>query len=235
MRVTRNYMSALLSGNNSVNGSNSLLQRALSRSSKSRRSSRSSLLNQVNSSGNNVFGTGTIKNTANTQKLYYNMKYHAGQVADYADKLTSNDKNSLFAKAKESGDTSEIVSTIKGFVSQYNSMMQNLQESGGRADNSYITQLNSASGMKSSELASCGVRRNYDGTLTIDEKKLAAADIDTLEKVWGDSTGFPARAATWADAVESSAERNMKAQVSNTYSNLFNNYGSSGNYFNYFR
>lgn len=235
MRVTRNYMSALLNGNNSVNGSNSLLQRALSRSSKSRRSSRSSLLNQVNSGRNDIFGTGAIKNTANTQKLYYNMKYHAGQVADYADKLADTAKSSLFAKAKESGDTAEIVSTIKGFVSQYNSMMQNLQESGSRADNSYITQLNSVSGMKSSELASCGVRRNYDGTLTIDDKKLAAADLDTLEKVWGGNTSFPSRAATSADSVESSAERNMKAEVSNTYSNLFNNYGSSGNYFNFFR
>ena len=153
MRVTRNYMSALLNGNNSVNGSNSLLQRALSRSSKSRRSSRSSLLNQVNNGRNDIFGTGAIKDTANTQKLYYNMKYHAGQVADYADKLADTAKNSLFAKAKESGDTAEIVSTIKGFVSQYNSMMKNLHESGGRADNSYITQLNSVSGMKSWRLA----------------------------------------------------------------------------------
>lgn len=235
MRVTRNYMSGLLNGNSSVYGNNSLLQRALSRSSKSKRASRSALMTNTNTSRSDILRANAVKGTAGTQKLYYNMKYHAGQVAEYADKLTSKDKTSLFAKAKENGDTSEIVSNIKGFVSQYNSMMQNLQESGSRSDNSYITQLNSIARLNSSELVSCGVSRNYDGTLAVDDKKLAAADIDTLEKVWNGSSSFPARAALWADSVESSAERNMKAQVSNTYSNLFNNYGSSGNYFNFFR
>lgn len=235
MRVTRNYMSGLLGRNNSMSGSNSLLQSALSRSSKSKRVSRNALLNKANNSRGSILGSNAVKSTANTQKLYYNMKYHAGQVAEYADKLTNKDKTSLFAKAKENGDTSEIVSNIKGFVSQYNSMMQNLQESGSRTDNTYMTQLNSIARMNSSELASCGVSRNSDGTLSVDDKKLAAADIDTLQKVWNGNSSFPARAALWADSVESSAERNMSAQASNTYSNLFNNYGSKGNYFNFFR
>lgn len=228
-------MSALLNGNNNVSGSNSLLQRALSRSSKSRRTGRSTLLNQGNTSRSDILRAGAIKSTAGTQKLYYNMKYHAGQAADYADKLTSSDKTSLFAKAKESGDTSEVVANIKGFVSQYNSMMQNLNDSGSRADANYITQLNNASSTYRSDLASCGVTRNYDGTLVVDDKKLAGTDVETLEKVWGKNSSFPARAAIWADSVEASAERNMKAEASNTYSNLFNNYGSSGNYFNFFR
>lgn len=245
MRVTRNYMSGLLNGNSSMSGTSSLLQRALSRSSKSKRASRSALL--TNSRRTNNFYANSVKNTANTQKLYYNMKYHAGQVIDYADKLTDRSDTSLFAKAKESGETAEVVSTIKGLVGQYNSMLQNLKESGGRADDSYVTQLNNISRMNGSELASCGVKRNLDGSLTVDEKKLAATDFETLEKVWNGNSSFAGRAALWADSVESSAERNMKAQASssysnlfnnysnNNYSNLFNNYGNSGNYFNYFR
>lgn len=235
MRVTRNYMGALLNGNNGVNGTNSLLQRALSRSSKGMRSGRSPHLNQKNTSRSDILRAGAINGSAGTQKLYYNMKYHAGQTADYADKLTSSDKASLFAKAKESGDTSEVVANIKGFVSQYNSMMQNLQDSGSRADNNYVTQLNNASSTYASDLADCGVKRNSDGTLVVDDKKLAATDIATLEKVWGGASSFPARAAIWADSVEASAERNMNAEASSAYSNLFNNYKSSGNYFNFFR
>ncbi|MDE6844382.1 MAG: hypothetical protein K2J99_01260 [Lachnospiraceae bacterium] len=236
MRVTRNYMSGLLGGNsNSVYGNTSLLQRALSRSTKSRRASRSALLSNTSTSRSNILAANAVKSTANTQKMYYNMKYHAGQVIDYADKLTDKGASSLFAKAKENGNNAEIVSTVKSFVSQYNSMMQNLQESGGRADSTYVTQLNSIARLNSSELASCGVSRNSDGTLAVDDKKLAETDIDTLEKVWSGNSSFPARAALWADSVESSAERNMNAQASNTYSNLFNNYGSSGNYFNFFR
>lgn len=245
MRVTRNYMSALLNGNSSMNGTSSLLQRALSRSSKSKRASRTALL--TNSSRNNNFYANAVKNTANTQKLYYNMKYHAGQVIDYADQLTDRSDTSLFAKAKESGDNAQVVAAVKGFVGQYNKMLQNMKDSGSRADDSYVMQFNNISGLNSSELASSGVTRNSDGTLTIDDTRLQATDLETLEKVWNGNSSFAGRAALWADSVESHAERNMKAQASssysnpfntygsNNYSNLFNNYGNKGNYFNFFR
>ncbi len=162
------------------------------------------------------------------------MKYHAQQVCEYGNKLADQSKTSLFAKAKESGSNAEIVANIKGLVGQYNSMLGNLRESGTRTDNNYLSQLNSITGMNSSELASCGVIRKTDGTLVIDEEKLAATDVATLEKVWGGKSGFAGRAALWADSVETTAERSMDAQASSSYSKLFNNYGSSGNYFNFF-
>lgn len=234
MRVPRNYMSSLLNGNSGTSNTSSLLQRALSRSSKSKRSSRSALLTSGKNSRSSLLAN-TVKSNGNTQRLYYNMKYHAGQVADYAAKMTSDDKNSLFARARENNSTSEIMANVKGFVSQYNSMMQNLRESGGTVNNSYITQLGNIARLSSSELAACGVSRNSDGTLAVDDKKLAEADIDTLEKAWHSSSGFASRTALWADSVESSAERSMKAEASNAYSNPFNYYGNSGNYFNYWR
>lgn len=231
MRVTRNYMNALVGANN--NGSTSLLQRALSRSSKSKKSSRSTLLNSVNN--RNALLTPNITNTVQKQKLYYNMKYHAGQVMEYADKLVDKGDDSLFTKAKESGDTSEIVSSIKGFVSHYNDMLKNLQDSGTTRDNSYLTQLGSIARLNGSALASCGVTRKSDGTLVVDEEKLKATDIDTLEKVWNSNSSFASRTALWADSIESAAERNMEAKASSSYSSLFDNYGNSGNYFNFFR
>ena len=231
MRVTRNYMNNLLGGNGS--NTTSLLQRALSRSTKSKKTSRADLLNSVNKRNNLL--TQNVKTAAQTQKLYYNMKYHAGQVMNYADKLTDKSDDSLFAKAKESGETSEIVSNIKSFVAQYNNMLADLKESGTRTDNTYLTQLNSITSLNRADLTSCGVTRNADGTLTVDDEKLSNTDIDTLEKVWNGKSSVAARVSTWADSVESSAERNMTAQASNSYSNLFKNYGNSGNYFNYFR
>lgn len=231
MRVTRNYMNGLMGADNT--GGTSLLQRALSRNLKGKSLSRSSLLNSVNNRNNLLINSKT--NAAQTQRLYYNMKYHAEQVSGYADKLSDTSDKSLFAKAKESGDTSEIVSGIKSFISQYNSMLENLKESGTRTDITYLTQLNSISSINSLGLASCGVKRNADGTLTVDDEKLAAADLETLEKVWNGKSGFAGRASSWADSVKASAERSMDAQSSNSYSSLFNNYGSSGNYFNFFR
>lgn len=232
MRISRNFMNGM--SGNSINSMNSLLQRALSRSSKGRKTSRSAaLLNSANNRSNIL--TKNNAAAAQTQKLYYNMKYHAGQVVDYAGRLTGKGEKSLFAKAKESGETAEIVSNIKGFVSQYNSMLANLRESGKITDNSYLTQLNSISNMNRLDLESCGVTKNADGTLTVNEEKLAAADIDTLEKVWNGNSSFASRVSLWADSIEANAERNMKAELSSSYSNLFKNYGNSGNYFNYFR
>lgn len=223
-----------MAGGNGINGMNSLLQRALGRSSKGRKTSRSAaLLNSINNK-NNIFSQNTAT-AAQTQKLYYNMKYHAEQVADYADKLTDISNKSIFTAAKESGDTSEIVSNIKGFVKQYNEMLKSLHDSGTRADVNYLTQLNSVSSINKLGLASCGVTRNADGTLSVDEKKLAATDIDTLGKLWNGKNSFAGRAGQYADSVVSSAERSMKAELSSSYSNLFKNYGNSGNYFNYFR
>ena len=153
---------------------------------------------------------------------------------DYADRLTDKSDTSLFAKAKESGKTDEIVSSVKGFVGQYNKMIENLKESGSRTEEVYLHQFNSMSSLSSSELASCGVKRNSDGTLSVDDKKLAETDLETLEKVWHGSGSFAGRASRWADSVESTAERSMKAEASTAYSNLFNGYGSRGNYFNFF-
>ena len=233
MRIPRNYSSALLSGRNRTGGSYSLLQSALSRTSKGKRLNRNAQLLSGLQRKNNIFSNTTL-GTADKQKLYYNMKYHAQQVTEYGNKLAEQGEKSLFAKAKESGNNAEIVANIKGLVGQYNSMLGNLRDSGTRTDSNYLSQLNTITGMNSSELASCGVTRKTDGTLVVDDEKLASADLATLEKVWGGRSGLASRVSLWSDSVETTAERSMEAQASSSYSKLFNNYGSSGNYFNFF-
>ena len=183
MRIPRNYSSALLSGRSRTGGNYSLLQSALSKTGRGKRLSRSAQLLSGLQRKNNIFANGT-QTSAGAQKLYYNMKYHAGQVCDYGNKLADQGKDSLFAKAKESGSNAEIVANIKGFVGQYNSMLENLRESGTRTDTNYLNQLNSISGLNSSELSACGVTRKSDGTLVVDEKKLEAADLETLENLF---------------------------------------------------
>lgn len=232
MRVTRNYMNSLL-GAKSTNGMSSLLQRALSRSSKGRRTNRNMLLTKSANNTRSPFGS-MVKTTGNTQKAYYNMKYHASQVSDYAQKLTSKEDSSIFARAEENKSTSEVVANIKGFIGQYNGMIQNLKDSGNKSYSNYVTQLNTIAGANSKELASCGITRKSDGTLAVDEKKLAATDLDTLKKVWN-GNGFVGRAAIWADAIETSAKNSMEAESKTAYSDLINNYGSKGSYFNFLR
>ncbi len=236
MRITRNYRNGLMSAMK-ANENTSLFRKALSRNRNSSRTA--AILNGMNKTGG--LGNQNFATNTKNQNFYYDMKYHAGQVEEYANGLADSEKNSIYDKAKESGSTEEIQSRIKSFVNQYNKMLNDLEESGTRADDSLLIQINSLSRSNSQELASTGVTRRSDGTLMIDEKKLAEADVDTLKKVWGSKNSFADRAGQRAGSVEAVAQQNMKALASSNYSNpfsrsnLYANYGTKGNYFNFFR
>lgn len=239
MRITRNYRNGLMNAKR-TNENTSLFRKALSRNSSSRNNGRAaSILNSVNKT--NTPSNGYFNTNTKSEKFYYDMKYHAGQVEEYADALADSEKDSIYEKAKESGSTEEIQSRIRGFVSQYNKMIHDLEESGSRADASLLAQINSLSRSSRVQLDSTGVTRQSDGTLAIDEKKLAAADVDTLKEVWGGKNSFADKAGQRASSVAATAQQNMKAQTSSNYSNpfdrsnLYANYGSKGNYFNFFR
>lgn len=243
MRITRNYRDGMVNfRKNNKDSQTSLLQSALSRSSTSSRANRlASLLgNKKNTSTSGLTNRNFVTSTSKSQKFYYDMQYHAKQVGEYADALKSTEKDSIYDKARESGSTDQIVSNVKSFVNQYNNMLNDLEESGTRSDETFINQLNSMSRMAGRDLALTGVTRRADGTLYVDEKKLEAADVDTLEKVWG-GNGFSSKAAAKAGSVEATAERNFEAQKSSIYSplnrtNLYNSNGrNSGSYFNYRR
>lgn len=240
MRITRNYRNGLMSAQK-ANENTSLLRRALSRNSSSKNTGRAAAIlggtNKTNGVKKPTFSTNT-----KTEKFYYDMKYHAGQVEEYAEALTDGEKNSIYDKAKESGNTEEIRTQIKGFVNQYNKMLDDLSESGSKSNSILKTQLDSAARSYHAQLASTGVTKKSDGTLVIDEEKLAAADVETLREVWGGKDSFANRAASRADAVKASAQQSMKAQSSSNYTNpfdranLYANYGNNkGNYFNFFR
>ena len=222
MRNTRNYRSGMVNPRNRKNSKNeqaSLIQSALNRSSANSRATRlASLLGNKNTSPTSALtARNFVTSTAKSQKFYYDMQYHANQV----------------------GSTEQIVSDIKGFVAQYNNMLSDLKESGTRADTSMLTQINSMARLAEKDLAATGISRKSDGTLVIDEEKLAAADVDTLEKVWGGS-GFASKASAKAGTVAATAEKNIEAEKSSIYSpfdraNLYSNSGSTGKYFNYRR
>ena len=243
MRITRNYRNSMVNPRkNSKSDQASLIKSALNRSSANSRATRlASILggNKNTSKTSALTGRDFVTSTAKPQKFYYDMQYHANQVGEYADALKSSNKDSVYDKARESGSTEEIVSDIKGFVAQYNNMLSDLKESGTRADTSILTQINSMARLEEKNLAASGISRKSDGTLVIDEEKLAAADVDTLEKIWG-SSGFASKASAKAGTVAATAEKNIEAEKSSIYNpfdraNLYSGSSSSGKYFNYRR
>ena len=192
MRVTRNYRNGMVNfRKNNKNSQTSLLQSALSRNSASSRANRlASLLGNNRSTSTNILGNRNfVSSSQKSQKFYYDMQYHAKQVGEYADALKSTKKDSIYDKARESGNTDQIVSDVKSFVNQYNNMLDDLEESGTRSDQLVLTQLNGMFRSSERDLALTGVTRNADGRLVVDEKKLEAADVDTRKRIFREGGG----------------------------------------------
>ncbi len=217
MRVTRNFMSAMLGI-----GSNT---------SASRRHRMSSL---QPTGASRILNAGKTGQTGNSSTIYQNMKTYAGEVQYTASELTKTGDDSLFAKAKESGDTTGITKQVKEFVNQYNGMVRSLKSSGSRVDNSYLNQLNANAMMCRSALQATGVTKNSDGTLSVNDKALKSASLEDLEKAWGSGTSFAAKSSAAAENVQANAVSGMNNLINNSYSNLLKNFGTRGNFFNFF-
>lgn len=217
MRVTRNFMSAMLGiGSNTSAG----------------RRHRMSSLQPAGAS--RILNTGKTGQTGNSSTIYQNMKTYAGEVQYTASELTKTGDDSLFAKAKESGDTTGITKQVKEFVNQYNGMVRSLKSSGSRVDNSYLNQLNANAMMCRSALQATGVTKNSDGTLSVNDKALKSASLEDLEKAWGSGTSFAAKTSAAAENVQANAVSGMNNLINNSYSNLLKNFGTKGNFFNFF-
>lgn len=218
MRITRNYMSALLFGRQRTSTRNHMMDSL-----------------QTNNSlyTSRFMNTSAINQASKTQTTYQNMKNNAGELQNLALKLTDSGENSLFSKAEQSGSTAEITKKVQDFVVSYNGMVRNLQSGSSRVDSSYLRMVNAYSSMHQAALKNTGVTRQADGTLSVDEKTLQQASLEQLQKAWGSSGSFTVKAGQTAAYVQNNAVSNLNSLISNTYSSLLGNYGSSGNFFNF--
>ncbi len=218
MRVSRNYMSALMAANKGKSSSRKRLTNSLLSTNK--------YSNRYNTQTNKTTGT-------NAAATYMNMKENAGKLQSAASKLLDTGDNSIYAKAEESGDTSQITSQVKDFVNQYNSTVRNLKSAGGRVDTSYYNQMTSYASMYRNALEASGVTRNSDGTLSVNENALKKASVEQLKQTWGGSSSFAAKAGQVATNVQYNAVTSMNSMINNSYSSLLRNFGASGGFFNF--
>ena len=147
--------------------------------------------------------TSTSSLTKKLQKnAYEDIKDDADSVTENAAKFTD-EKSTLFADAEKTGDYSAIYADIKSVVNSYiNTMCSDL--------------LKEAVKENSEVLSAVGITLKDDGTLEIDEKKLKAADTDTLKKAFGTSSEFAKRLGIIGSNVSSLAKANIN-YVTNSY------------------
>lgn len=174
------------------------------------------LLDIMNKSSSSTGGmlpsVGTTKSSTNAFLEKINsesrkeLKEAAESLSDYAAKLAEDGEGSLFANAEASKDTSELVEHIKGMAQAYNNTLKHLNGSDSGLERFYRQELNSYLTEHADALKKVGVTKKKDGGISIDEKTLKAADIDSLKAAFGSSSGFSSKAGFVGGRVAESAK-----------------------------
>lgn len=196
-----------------------------------------SLLHYIKSgSSDNTLLNALHKNssTADTAKKssYERLEEAADQLLQKAEAFTDESGHSVFAKAREDGSNQEIYDAAKALVEQYNSVAAALQNAAGTLDGYYRQMLNGAVSENSEGLNNIGITLAKDGTLHIDEKKLKAADVDTLEQTLGSAGTFSAKVAFLATHISDNAKANVES-LSSQYTSAGTSYSSAANKYDF--
>lgn len=168
-----------------------------------------------------------------TKSNYTAMKSAAQDVQTYLEQLMSEKEASLFQKAEASGDTAAIVSEVKSFVEDYNTMVRKMNSEGGTVNELYVRQLHGFVVSHKSKLENIGISEDKNGLLAVDRNKLEAAELEKLKNVFQGENSFAQKVADRSKRVEENADTNLNSLNSATYSSILANYGTSGGKYNF--
>ena len=183
-----------------------------------------SLLDYINKdeSSKGLLGTSNSKLNAvdsMKKKTYENIEKEAGDLSDKAIQFL-NEADDLFAEAKETGDTSEIVSRIMDMVDSYNKTIDILSKETDTLTRFYYQSLKDAFFNNEAALKELGITVDKSGKVNIDKDKLKAADPEALESVFGTKGNLSAKLYLIAGKVAANASAGL--------SSINNQYGSDG-------
>ena len=219
-------------GSSSANGSfTSGLYSSLSEYSTIRSGAYKKLLNSYyakTDSSNKTSQSGTkyqVKNNSTVEKKQLTeVKDAADNLYSAASKLTdTSSSKSLFKNADSV--TGEISSAVKKFVSNYNSLVDEAADTSNTKVTGKVSFMTNQTNAYKSSLEKVGITINDDKTLTVDDKKLASADVADVKKLFNGSSSMAYQTFVRASSISSAAENAGNA------SGL---YGSSGMYNNYY-
>ena len=88
----------------------------------------------------------------------------------------------LFRSGQSAAD--KAVSAVKSFVSDYNKVVTAAKGSTLTSQTAYVTNMMSATAANADKLAEIGIKVNAKGTLDLNEAKLKAADISTIQEMF---------------------------------------------------
>lgn len=189
-----------------------------------------SLVNHLNKNQNSLedlFGNSAAADVTQ-KKEYEKQEKTAEELAKSAQAFLAEGQDSIFAKAKESGNMDEIHSHVEKLLENYNAVLKSLKSNASPLDDYYRQMLSGAAEEHSEALKTAGITIGKDGTLSLDKNKLKEADVESLEKLFGPSGSFSEKVAFLGDRIADNAGANALS-YSSKYNSNGNSYASLGN------
>ena len=156
-------------------------------------------------------GTAT---SALSKGTYEKLKDAAEKLEQRADKLNETGDKSVYAKAKASGDTSELCNEIEKLVSGYNELLDKMAKDTGSMNRFYQSSLKEAVKENKNGLSAIGITIDKNSRMVVDKEKLKAADVDKVESIFGAAGTLSSKLNLIAGKVADNAQANMKSASS---------------------
>lgn len=188
---------------------------------------RGSLLNSVRTGGTgtasrlNVLNANSIQSAKTARVGYERLQKSADSLAE---------QMALLAEKADDG-TKDVGSTAEKVVDDFNATMKYLQQNSGVLNDYYRQSMKELTESSKEQLSEIGISVGKDGSLTLNKDKLAAADPETVKKVFGTGGVFAKRIASIAPRIADNAKVNVETcssqynasgGIANSYLSRFN-------------
>ena len=174
-----------------------------------------------------LFGIVVTGETSKDQSTSKNIDNSAKQTADC----------STLTEAELSENKDNVFKEINSFVEDYNTLVSKMSTTGGMLNNLYLRQIKSYATQNRSSFKEIGITQKSNGTLSVNQKNMKAADTAGLQKVFGVKDCFAAKVSVKSESVESNANTTLTSLKKNYTTTNYNKYGylsgnstSSGNW-----
>lgn len=124
------------------------------------------------------------KTTGKKSEEYDSVKKSASSLKASAEILSETGEDSVFARAEESGDYSDLISLIERFTGDYNSLLESLSDLDTDKSANYSKELKSIVSGQSEALQKVGITVDSNGKLVVDEDALKNADMKALKDLF---------------------------------------------------
>ena len=248
--IDSNYASTLFSSLNGGNKTNSFssLTGLLSEYSSIQSGSYRKLLNAYYSGSDNEsvnsIASNSISTAGDNAKKLTSIKEASTDLSDTVQELTKSGSNSVFNKvSKENSDgtvtreydTDAIFNAVKGFVDDYNSLIEATEDSNTKSIASNMRSIITATSTNDDLLKELGIKINADYTLSIDEDTFKKADMSVARSMFNGTGSYAYQIGVKASLININAA--SEASRSNTYTaggTYSYNYNSGSLYNTYF-